>query len=169
MVMSLTAGEAGLSGISGSSPHSVSSLSFPFPDGGGASNAAAGGLSRTGFGLGVFIGRTLREDILGGLSGRGATAGVVGVELLNVCTMTLVDSVSPPTLNVDTVAVVCCVRPPLSSRLAKSNKQLTASRSMSSSCCMHCRTFGRNGDREWGRMVHVPLDEEEKDDRSLLP
>ena len=96
-----------MSGISGSSLHSVASLSLsPDGGGGGAPKAAGGGLLLKAVGLGVSIGRTLRLEILGGLSGRGAAAGVLGVEVRKVRTMTSADSDSPHTLKVDTVVVV---------------------------------------------------------------
>ena len=103
MVMSLTAGEAGVSGISGSSVSS-SLLSWV----GGAPRAADGGLPRTGWGLGISMGKTRLEVSLGGLSGRGAASGVVGVTVLNVLTITSdsEDPEAPATLKLETVVLV---------------------------------------------------------------
>ena len=95
--MSLYVGEAGDSGMSGSSsPSASSSLLLSSPSRGGAPSAADarwGGLGR-----GVSSGNTLRDTILGGHSGRGAAAGVVGVEVLKVLTDT---SSSPKVVTVE--------------------------------------------------------------------
>ena len=100
--MSLTEGDAGVSGMSGKS----SSLSPADAD--GAPRAAAGGELLTALGWGVSMGRTLLEDILGGLSGRGAAAGVLGVEVRNVLIMTSdsEDPEAPSILKLETVVVL---------------------------------------------------------------
>ena len=106
-VMSLMVGEAGVSGMSGNSV----SLSSLFPaDGGGAPNAAAGGDLLRALGLAVSIGKILLDEILGGLSGRGADAGVLGVEVRNVLTLTSEeeeDSEVPEIRKLETVVTAC--------------------------------------------------------------
>ena len=90
-VMSLVAGEAGVSGRSGRSRLSSSSWA------GGAPSAAAGGAF-----LLTALGLTHEWQVCliwlvmidGGLWGRGAAAGVVGGEAVNVLTITL-DSSDP--------------------------------------------------------------------------
>ena len=69
-----------MSGISG---RSISSSSFT----GGAPRAAAGGELLRGLGRGVSTGKILLDAILGGLWGRGAGDGVVGVKALKVLTI----------------------------------------------------------------------------------
>lgn len=174
MVISLTAGEAGVSGISGSSVSSSSSLSW----GGGAPRAAAGEELLTGVGRGVSIGRTRLEEILGGLSGRGAAAGVLGVEVRNVLTRISdsEDPDSPSIRKLDTVVLVTVWRGVLvfPSLVAKSRREVTASMSISSSpsSFILCLTFLKKGETEWGRMVPLLVDEEESEadeESPLLP
>lgn len=99
--MSLVEGEAGVSGISGK----LKSSSL-----GGAPRAADG--ARIALGLGVSKGSILREAILGGRSGLGAAAGVVGVDVRNVLTITSdsADPEGPPILKLDTVVVTVLAR-----------------------------------------------------------
>ena len=156
--MSLVEGEAGVSGISGklksSSPSSL----------GGAPRAADGG--RIALGLGVSKGSILREAILGGRSGLGAAAGVVGVDVRNVLTITSdsADPEGPPILKLDTVVVTVWlgVCPP-PSRVEKFRRQATASISISSSSLSRrCLTCLKKGETEWGRMIPRSLESEEE-------
>lgn len=103
--MSLMEGDAGVSGMAGNS-HSVSSLSPA--DGGGAPKAAAGGDLLRALGLGVSTGKILLDESLGGLSGRGTDAGVLGVDVRKVCTITS-DEEEPEAsaiLKLETVVIV---------------------------------------------------------------
>ena len=156
--MSLVEGEAGVSGISGKLKSS-SSL-------GGAPRAADGG--RIALGLGVSKGSILREAILGGRSGLGAAAGVVGVDVRNVLTITSdsADPEGPPILKLDTVVVVTVwlgVCPP-SPRVEKFKRHATASISISSSSSLskRCLTCLKKGETEWGRMIPRSLESEEE-------
>ena len=141
--MSLYVGEAGDSGMSGSSsPSASSSLLLSSPSRGGAPRAADA--RWRGLGRGVSIGNTLRDTILGGQSGRGAAAGVVGVDVLNVFT----DTSSSP--NVVTVEISLRV----SEKLTKAD--IAASTSISSSSAFK-RTFLVKGETEWGRTTPLPF------------
>lgn len=85
--MLLTAGEAGVPGMSGCSSMGESLLSFPPSVRGGAPKAAGGGELLRGLSRAMCAGRIRLDVIMGGLSGRGAAAGVFGVEALKVLTM----------------------------------------------------------------------------------
>ena len=77
--MSLTVGEARVSGMSGSSSSMGESQSSSFPLRGGAPKAADGGeLLLRGLGLAMLAGRIRLDAIMGGRSGRGTAAGVLG-------------------------------------------------------------------------------------------
>ena len=144
--MSLYVGEAGDSGMSGSSsPSASSSLLLSSPSRGGAPRAADA--RWRGLGRGVSSGNTLRDTILGGHSGRGAAAGVVGVEVLKVLT----DTSSSP--NVVTVEISLRV----SEKLTKAD--IAASTSISSSSAFK-RTFLVKGETEWGRTTPLPFSPE---------
>ena len=96
----------------------------------------------------------------GGLSGRGALAGVVGEEAVNVLTITFVVLVPPPPppsvpevssiMKLETVTWGPGVwgRGSLLSRVPKSNKQETASKSISSFCSTRCLTDLLKGETE---------------------
>lgn len=95
--MSLSDGDAGVSGISG---NSISSSSCR----GEAPRAAGIGELRRGLGRGVSIGRIRREAIQGGLGGLGAGEGVeMESEAVNVLTITSWDASLPG--KVDTVVM----------------------------------------------------------------
>ena len=106
----------------------------------------------------------------GGLSGRGAGAGVVGGDVANVLTMIL-DSEDPEgsfTVKVETVVLVTYLVGVLCrSLLAKSSKQEIASKSISSSSSPsfinRCRTLLKKGETEWGRMAPLPVEEEDEE------
>ena len=107
----------------------------------------------------------------GGLSGRGAGAGVVGGDTANVLTMIL-DSEDPEgsfTVKVETVVLVTYLVGVLCrSLLAKSSKQEIASKSISSSSSSpsfinRCRTLLKKGETEWGRMAPLPVEEEDEE------
>lgn len=164
--MSLVAGEAGVSGMSGSSISS-SLLSWA----GGAPEAAAGGapLNALGRTQEWHVCRSWLEMMGGGLSGRGAGAGVVGGDTANVLTMILDSDEDNPegsfTVKVDTVVLVRFRVGVLCSLLAKSNKQEIASKSISSSpsSINLCRTLLKKGETEWGRMAPLPVEEEDEE------
>ena len=130
--------------MSGSSPSSSLLLSFS-PFRGGAPRAADA--RWRGLGRGVSNGNTLRDTILGGWSGRGAAAGVVGVDVLNVLT----DTSSSP--NVVTVEISLRVL----EKLTKAD--IAASTSISSSSPFN-RTFLVKGETEWGRTTPLPFSPE---------
>ena len=168
--MSLMAGDAGVSGISGSS---VSSSSVSWV--GGAPKAAAGGGAVLLNAVGLTTGhewqecRSYEEMIGGGLSGRGAAAGVVGGDTAKVLTITLDsdDPEGPATFKLDTVWLVMVwlgVQAPLS-LVEKSSRYAMASISISSSpsSSNFCRTLLRKGETEWGRMDPLLPDEEDKE------
>ena len=107
----------------------------------------------------------------GGLSGRGAAAGVAGGEVATVLTITLHPSVpdAPSTLKLEMVTTdwlgVWGRAPPLS-LVEKSNRHEMASRSTSSSfpSSSSRRLMERKkGETEWGRTVPLPPVEEEDD------
>ena len=128
--------------MSGSSPSS--SLLLSSPSRGGAPRAADA--RWRGLGRGVSSGNTLRDTILGGCSGRGVAAGVVGVEVLNVLTAT---SSSPKVLTVEISLRV-------SEKLTRVD--IAASKSIcSSSSSPFNRTFLVKGDIEWGRTIPLPF------------
>ena len=114
----------------------------------------------------------------GGLSGRGAAAGVAGGEVAKVLTMTLDPSVPdvPSILKLDTVTTdwlgVWGRAPPLS-LVEKSKRHEMASRSTSSSfpSSSSRRLMERKkGETEWGRTVPLPpVEEEVDDDPELYP
>ena len=103
----------------------------------------------------------------GGLSGRGAGAGVVGGDVANVLTKTS-DSEDPEgssMLNVETVVVTFRTGVLCRSLVEKSNKQEMASKSISSSPSFSnlCLIFLKKGETEWGRMVPLLSVEEEEE------
>ena len=129
-MISLAAGDAGVSGISGNSISSSASS----PVGGGAPRAAEGGELLTALGRGVSTGRTRLDEILGGLSGRGAAAGVLGVEARKVLTMTSPEvPEAPEAEKLVTVAMACGVWFSGISLEAKFYRQEMSSISISSS------------------------------------
>ena len=146
--MSLTAGEAGVSGMSGSSSSMGESLLLlPLSARGGAPKAAAGGELLKGLGLTRWLEKARREVIMGGLSGRGVAAAVLGVEVLKVFTS-----------DCSCVWVVMSLD-------VKSRRQEMASRSISS----FIRTFRRKGESEWGRMKPLkPKKKQNKKNPALL-
>ena len=144
--MSLFVGDAGDSGISGNSSSSLLSS----PSLGGAPRAAD--VRWRGLGLGASKGRILRDAILGGCSGRGAAAGVVGVDVEKVLTVTL--SELPESGGVKKLFTV-----EISFRVAKSSKVDMASKSIcssSSSSWVFILTFLTNGETEWVRTTPLP-------------
>ena len=113
----------------------------------------------------------------GGLSGRGAAAGVAGGEVAKVLTMTLDPSVPdvPSILKLDTVTTdwlgVWGRAPPLS-LVEKSKRHEMSSRSISSSSFPSFSSRRlierRKGETEWGRTVPL-LPVEEEDDPEPYP
>lgn len=103
----------------------------------------------------------------GGLSGRGAGAGVVGGDVANVLTKTSEDPECSSMLNVETVVATFCTGVLCRSLVEKSNKQAMASKSISSSLSSFsnlCLMFLKKGETEWGRMVPLlPVEEEEEE------
>ena len=195
------AGETGVSGKSGNSRSSSSSSWV-----GGAPSAAAGGafllvgpgrvqewqvwvirlnssssscaLLRKGLGLTKCPECRRPEMTGGGLSGRGAAAGVVGGEVEKVLTITLVAVPSvpdvPSILKLDTVTDwpgVWGRGPPLS-LVEKSRRHEIASRSTSSwfpSSSRRRLSDLKKGETEWGRTVPLPPVDEEEEDPELYP
>lgn len=138
-MISLSAGDCGVSGMSGNSISSGSSSCW-----GGAPNAADGGLLKA-LGRGVSIGKTLLEIILGGLSGLGAAAGVLGVLVWKVFTITVSGVLEPlGAEKLPTVAMAGELRSSRRSLMLKSSRQEIASMSAwSSSSPTLARTFLR--------------------------
>ena len=109
----------------------------------------------------------------GGLSGRGAAAGVAGGEVVKVLTITLDSSdLDAPSIlklemvvTTDWLGVWGRIPPPLS-LVEKSSKHEMASRSISSSFPSSSSLrlmLRRKGETEWGRTVPLPPVEEEDD------
>ena len=160
MVISLVGGDWGVSGMSGKSIFSSSS-SCP-SRWGGAPRAAEGGLRRA-LGRGASPGRTRLEEILGGQSGLGAVAGVLGVDAIKVLTITGSDEPKLP-------MVVMAGGGGVSPLLEKSSRPAIASistTSPSSSCSTLGLTFRKKGKTEWGR--RTPLDSADELESPLLP
>ena len=122
------------------SGNSSSLLSFP-PSLGAAPRAAD--VRWRGLGRGVSTGRILRDAILGGCSGRGAAAGVVGVEVAKVLTVTLSGEKKLFTVEISFL-------------VAKSSRVETASKSISSSSSVLTLTFLTKGETECGRITPLP-------------
>lgn len=106
----------------------LSSLLSPPAVGGGAPKAAEGGDLLRALGRGVFMGKTRLEEILGGLSGRGAAVGVFGVEVRKVLTITSPEAPEAPEAEkIHTVAMACGVWFSWISLVAKFKRQEIAS------------------------------------------
>ena len=164
IVISLTAGDWGVSGMSGNSISSGSSCW------GGAPRAAEGGLQRA-LSRGVSTGRTRLEAFLGGLYGLGAAAGVLGVEVLKVFTIIASGVFEAPGADqLPTVVMTGGLCPSRRSLVAKSSRQEIASMSTAASSSpslpILALTFLMKGDFEWARTT--PLDPPEDEDSPLL-
>ena len=117
----------------------------------------------------MSTGRTRLDEILGGLSGRGAAAGVLGVEARKVLTMTSPEvPEAPEAEKLVTVAMACGVWFSGISLEAKFYRQEMSSISISSSSpSLLALTFLKKGDLEWGRTI--PLELLESEEIPLLP